>query len=249
MRTGPAGHGSGSPLVGAFNFRDLGGIAAEDGRVLRAGRLFRSDTLQALTAEDVAWLTGTLRVSAVVDLRLAEEVAGEGRGLLQFAPGVDYANLPMQMASLEGIAPERALETLYLGCLAPDSALPRAFEQVARFAARPTVFHCAAGKDRTGLLATVVLAALGVCDDAIVADFLRSAQAMPAMLQRFATWPRYRAHIESMPPEVYAVDEAPLRLFLGELRRRHGDIEGWMRQHGIDAQLQAALQRELLTAS
>lgn len=239
-------HRPASPVTGAYNFRDLGGIAAANGRVVRAGRLFRSDTLQALTAADVAWLAAA-GLAAVVDLRLAEEVAGEGRGPLAQAPGLAYVNAPMAMASLQGIAPERALDTLYLGCLEPASNLPRAFEHVARFAGAPTIFHCAAGKDRTGLLAAMLLSAVGVGDDAIVADYLLSRAAMPAMLARFADWPRYREHIATMPPQVYAVDAAPLRLFLHELRRRHGDTGGWARDHGIHADVIAQLRRELLT--
>ena len=69
-----------SPLSGAFNFRDLGGLATRDGRVTQCGRLYRSDTLQALTPDDVVRLTVEFGLEAIVDLRLASEVAGEGRG-------------------------------------------------------------------------------------------------------------------------------------------------------------------------
>ena len=69
-------------LEGAFNFRDLGGLRLPDGRRIRQGRLFRSDTLQALTPGDVRVLLDELGLRTVVDLRLAKEVEEEGRGPL-----------------------------------------------------------------------------------------------------------------------------------------------------------------------
>lgn len=238
---------SAAPIVGAFNFRDLGGIRTASGRVVRKGRLFRSDTPQALTQADLAWLTGTVGLAGVVDLRLAEEATAEGRGLLELAAGVAYVNVPMQMASLDGIEPADVLDALYMACLAPGSGLPRAVEYVAGFIEGPTLFHCAAGKDRTGLLAAVILAAVGVAEDAIVADYLLSGGNMPRMLERFATWPRYRDHLQAMPPQVYAVEEAPIRRFLQEIDVRHGGVRGWALENGIRKEVLARLERELVT--
>src|SRR3954471_14949944 len=67
-------------LVGADNARDLGGLPTEDGRVVRPGRLIRSDSLQDLTPADVRRLVDELKVRAVADLRTGVEVAGEGPG-------------------------------------------------------------------------------------------------------------------------------------------------------------------------
>ena len=152
------------------------------------GRLFRSDTLQALTPDDITHLVAVLGIEAIVDLRQAREVAEEGRGPLSECPGITYINTPLAMTSADSVSPDEVLNALYMRCLAPDSMLPRAVEHLAALAGRPTVFHCAAGKDRTGLVAAVVLKLLGVDDDVIVADYMASAPNMPRMLERFASW-------------------------------------------------------------
>jgi len=235
-----------SPLAGAFNFRDLGGLATLDGRVTRAGLLFRSDTLQALTPDDVLHLSSELGLAAIVDLRLMHEVAEEGRGPLGAREEIHYVNAPLQMASAEGLAPDEVLNALYLGCLNPDSMLPKAIAHLVELAGRPTVFHCAAGKDRTGIVAAVVLRLLGVDNDTIVADYMASVHNMPRMLERFATWPRYRDHLAAMPPQVYAVEEQPIRRFLRELDEEHGGARAWALSHGISAAAVARMRHELL---
>jgi len=68
-----------SPLDGAYNFRDLGGLPTADGRCVRRGLVYRSDTLQALTPQDVAFLRDTLAIRYVIDLRLSDEASEEGK--------------------------------------------------------------------------------------------------------------------------------------------------------------------------
>lgn len=236
-----------SPLAGAFNFRDLGGLVARDGRAVECGRLFRSDTLQVLTPGDVAHLTTNLGLEGVVDLRGAQEVAEEGRGPLAERAEIRYVNTPLDMASRGNLAPEDVVNALYLGTLDPGSNLPRAVEALAGLAGRPTVFHCAAGKDRTGLVAAVVLRLLGVDDAAIVGDFMASAHNMPRIVERMADWPRYRDHLAAMPAQVYAVEEAPIRLFLAELDRRFGGARGWALRHGIGPEMLSRMEQSLLS--
>jgi protein-tyrosine phosphatase len=187
-----------SPLTGAYNFRDLGGLQLPDGRRTRYGLLFRSDTLQALTVSDVAFLRQTIGLRVVVDLRLAHEVAEEGRGLLSTADEVSYLNAPLEMAKTDGILPGEVMKHLYNQCLASES-LATAVRHIAEHAGRPIVFHCAAGKDRTGIVAALVLTLLGVADEVIVADYLASTANMPRVVERLMSWPHYREHLVAMP--------------------------------------------------
>ena len=73
------------PLVGASNFRDLGGYPTMDGRRTRWGRLFRSDSLHELTESDLEDLRG-IGLKSVIDLRMASKVARRGRDLLEVEP-------------------------------------------------------------------------------------------------------------------------------------------------------------------
>ncbi|PWR21672.1 tyrosine-protein phosphatase [Zavarzinia compransoris] len=235
-----------SPLDGAFNFRDLGGLPAAGGYRIRHGRLHRSDTLQALSAADVGYLRQAVGLRTVIDLRLAPEVAEEGRGPLGRHGDIRYFNLPLGMASAEGLAPDEILTALYLSCLAPGSALPRALERVAEHADEPLVFHCAAGKDRTGLLAAVILRLLRVGEAEILADYQATAANMPRIIERFGGWPRYRDHIASMPAAVYAADAPSFLRFLAALDETYGGAEGWARANGVADETVARLRAALL---
>lgn len=123
----------------------------------------------------------TIAVKTIIDLRLLREVNEEGRGPLAADDGITYINAPLEMASTEGVPPEEVLNLLYRQCLASDS-LVTAVKQIAESAGTPTVFHCAAGKDRTGVVAAIVLGLLGVEEDAIVADYMASAANMQRMV-------------------------------------------------------------------
>lgn len=220
-------------LEGAYNFRDLGGLQTRDGRRLRSGRVFRSDTLQALTAADVIHLREVVGLRGVVDLRRPDEVLSEGRGPLGEATEIRYVNVPLDMAATEGVAPEDVMRHLYLGCLRSEVRLVRAVEELSEMADYPVVFHCAAGKDRTGVLAAVVLRMLNVADEHIIGDYMKSADAMPRMVERFRIWPRYRAHMEQAPPQAYAVESDPLMEVLNSLDRDYGGVCHWATSQGM----------------
>lgn len=220
-------------IEGAYNFRDLGGLITRSGRSIRTGKLFRSDTLQALTPPDVDHLHGTLGLRGIVDLRLAQEVIDGGRGLLAELPDIRYVNSPLAVAATEGVEPSQVMHHLYLSSLAPGSSLVGAVQHICDLSDQPVLFHCAAGKDRTGMLAALVLRLLDVDDDVIVADYMRSSAAMPRMVERFATWPTYRRHMALAPPNAYQVEEAPLRTFLHHLDHELGGASAWVEANGV----------------
>jgi hypothetical protein len=113
-------------------------------------------------------------------------------------------------------------------------------------AGRPTVLHCAAGKDRTGLVTALVLRLLGVADEDIIADYLATADNLPRIIERFRGWPRYREHMALVPPEVYQAHEYTIRGFLHGLDERHGGAHGWARSRGIDDDVLQRLSAGLL---
>jgi protein-tyrosine phosphatase len=244
--------GPGTPrtLAGAFNFRDLGGLVTADGRRTRCGRLFRSDTLQALTSADTAYLTESLGVTTVLDLRASTEAVEQGRGPLGGLP-VCYLNVPLEDAPRTageagppdrpdpaagqpaGLVPGPTLAFYLRHLESPAPALPLALQLLAVSLDHPVVVHCAAGKDRTGLVIALALDLAGVPAAAIAEDYMVTAQNMARINARFRGWPRYREHMAAADPEFYRVEEHTIRAFLAGLRRRHGGARGWARSRGI----------------
>jgi len=108
------------------------------------------------------------------------------------------------------------------------------------------VLHCAAGKDRTGLVTALTLGLAGVDEDDIVDDYLASAHNMPRIVERFRGWPFYREHMAAVPAEVYQAQERTIRGFLEVLDREWGGAAGWAAARGIPAAVLAELTDGLL---
>ena len=170
-----------------FNFRDLGGYLAGEGHTVRWGRLYRSDGLQAVTDHDLDTLAG-LGLHTVIDLRTRVEAVERGSFPVDRHP-VDHHHLPLMRRTWED-APQLAtpaepaltadfLTARYVEMLAEGGpTLAGVVALLARPRTYPVVFHCAVGKDRTGVVAAMVLDLLGVGHDLIVHDYTLSALGM-----------------------------------------------------------------------
>jgi hypothetical protein len=235
------------PLVGAYNFRDLGGYPTTDGRSTRWGRLYRSDTLHELTGQDLELLR-EIGLASVIDLRTANEVERTGRGVLGSEP-VRYVNLSVlpepggeQQAApatrIEDVA-ERYLSYLEVG----TTALGESFGVITDPESYPLVFHCQAGKDRTGVLAALVLSCLGVEPSTIVDDYVLTATRMDLILGRLRRDPEYADRIDELPPSVFVVEASTMQGFLDGLERRFGGARAWVLGAGVEeAQLDSMVQ-------
>ncbi len=172
------------PLQGATNFRDLGGYTGYQGRPVRWRKLFRSDHLGALTPEDLALLQ-PLGLSRVYDFRGKEERSWQPSRL----PGAPVQSLAIEPTVVQRLAAHVAGGTVPTGAdtVAMMNHTYRAFVQhnAPQFtqlftqilqADAPLVFHCTAGKDRTGLAAALLLHALGVDGEVVMQDYLLTNQ-------------------------------------------------------------------------
>jgi protein-tyrosine phosphatase len=225
------------PLVGASNFRDLGGYPTTDGGLTRWGELFRSDTLHELTEADLEVLRG-VGLATVIDLRTATERDRSGRGLLGQE---DVAYLHVSVLQEEGgesvavPAPsdddpaERYMWYLEVG----HGALTEALVRVADPKNRPLVFHCAAGKDRTGVLAALILDILGVEHSVIVDDYAITATRMELILERLRRDPVWGSSVAEIPPGRVLAEAATMERFLELLHVRHGGARQWALAAGV----------------
>ncbi|MEJ7839062.1 MAG: tyrosine-protein phosphatase [Thermomicrobiales bacterium] len=168
-------------LEGAANFRDLGGLETTDGRCIRHGRLFRSDALYRLTAADLETLDA-FGINTVIDLRAKDEIRRNGTGPLS-TTGIRHINFPITDIDSPTDA-ELTMVEVYLGLMQAAAAGFRdLFQTLAKPDSLPAIVHCMAGKDRTGVAMALILATLGVPDDAIVLDYALSEANLVPLLQ------------------------------------------------------------------
>jgi protein-tyrosine phosphatase len=230
------------------NFRDIGGYAAKDGRTVRWQRLYRADSLGWLAGQDLETFRA-LRVRTVIDLRHPMEVDKSGR--VPDELGLAYHNLPVEARRWQLATYDKAqgvprfLAERYLEvCEDGVGHLRTALETIARTDNAPVVIHCAAGKDRTGLLTAMVLSLAGVSDDDIVADYALTGLATERFI---ADWRARHPDADMWDGFGLAPAEA-MRLFLAALQDRHGTVEAYVTEVlGVGRDTVEELRGHLLT--
>jgi protein-tyrosine phosphatase len=236
-------------LDGAFNFRDLGGYASSFGGRVRWRRIFRSDNLCTLTDDDYAVLS-SLSVKTVIDLRRDGELAQMGR--VRESPAYSYHHLPMMDVPVDGTdagwSSEEYVAARYGEMLAGGGDCVRgALLLAADPASYPLVFHCAAGKDRTGIIAAILLELLGVSRDDIIADYMLTAPAMERMVAHMMkNFPERAAVIQQHLPAITGTRPGNLTGLTALIDERYGSVLGYTRHLGI-AESVPALRVNLLT--
>lgn len=240
------------PFAGASNFRDLGGYPGHGGRVVQWRRIFRSDHLADLTAQDRR-LLAELGVARAVDFRGQAESAAQAYAL----PGVACHTL-----SIEPTVVQRALALHRAGrglseqdavALMQDTYRGFVHDNAARFAAlfgllldaspAPLVFHCTAGKDRTGFAAALILLALGVPRALVMQDYLltnqlyRRPQALGSQIPEEALAVLWRVQAEFLDAALHLLDAD------------FGGVQAYLAQMlGLNAAAQKELARRYLQA-
>ena len=231
-----------------FNVRDLGGYEAAGGRRVRWRVLYRADALHRLgptsatVLEPLGWRT-------VLDLRTVGEVAG---GAYRRA-GVEVVHLPLlhrlwdREAVEDASDPVEFLVDRYFDMLAQGGpAIAAAVEIIASPARNPTVFHCTAGKDRTGVLAAVILSLLGVADVDVAEDYGLSALAMVKLVEWQRAQPEGGTAMVVQPTAILACPPQAMLAFLTRVREQFGSVEGYVREVGVPASTVSRLRHVLL---
>ena len=244
------------PLERGHNFRDIGGYQAADGRRVRRGMIFRSGTMADLTEADVARLT-RLGIVCICDLRTTSERtkhptnwhdATKVRMLTQ-----DYDHSEGSLASLtrgDGAAVRSRMVSLYRTLHEEQRASYAALFARLIEGEVPLLFNCAAGKDRTGIAAALILTALGVPRATVIEDYALSDHFAEPLFALLCRNPRYGLDAES-PRETWlpmtrAYPEY-IETMLDTLAERHGSIEGYLaEQLGVDCDATERLRDRLL---
>lgn len=225
---------------GIFNLRDLGGTPLTDGKVVRPRRVLRADALHRARAS--AEVLRGLGVVRVLDLR--DEVERDEEGVLD-ADGVEVLHHPVidprfEWAHEEVSEPGGLLAHRYQEILTAFG--PRFATSLTSIAevvdtGRPGVvaYHCAVGKDRTGLLTALLLGLLGADDDAIVADYARSSAAAPVQVSWLWAFghPAGSATDEDLHLGLWSARPETMRVTLRWLGEEFGGVGGYVEQTGI----------------
>ncbi|MGW3602487.1 MULTISPECIES: tyrosine-protein phosphatase [unclassified Micromonospora] len=257
-------------MVGAPNARDLGGIVGADGRRVRPGRLIRTPALGRLTDEDLPVLA-KLGPACVVDLRDGSEIAVAPTDRLVGEPQV--VHLPVHdpehpvftyvSAVLLGHDLDAYAELARQGTAAAMAAIYRwfvtgesarvGFAEAVRLATQPEnlplIYHCSAGKDRTGWLTVILLTALGVDEATVRAEYLRNnalTDSLRAVIVEAMRRRQPELDVEAVLP-VLEVRPEYLDAGYQEVRRVHGSFDGYLRDGlGLPDEVLTALRENLL---
>jgi protein-tyrosine phosphatase len=237
-------------LEGAVNVRDLGDLPTEDGQKTATARLLRADNLQDLSAADVRKLVHGIGVTTVVDLRSSNEVAADGPAPLDAVAGVRHAHhpvLPEVGSSTDVIAdallardrqdkfryPHDPVCGHYLGYLEdrPDQVVG-ALRSITH-AEGAALVHCAAGKDRTGVVVALALTVAGVPAQAVAADYAASGERTEAIMARLRRSRLYARDINSKAADMQRPRAETMTAFLEQMDARYGGVASWLADHGL----------------
>jgi len=248
-------------LGGPVNFRDLGGYETAEGRTVRRRHLFRSDALFRLTEADAAQVRA-LGVTTLIDFRTPDELEQHGFGGMDHLdaehlhlPTIDTTRRVLDLTDDEAQEVAQALVTAadaYMMMLDRGSNAYASALRVVAESEAPVVFFCAAGKDRTGVFAALVLGLLGVSDEDIVTDYaltheviekihiLRTSASSDEDNERMASY----AHL--IGEDLRNAYPASMQSTIERLRERYGGFEGYASEIGVGPDVLDQLRARLL---
>ena len=246
------------------NVRWIALDGAANARVVVPGALMRSDNLQSLTARDVRLLVEQEALEVVLDLRTEVEVELEGPGPITREPRVRIehrslyprsgGNTDVDAASAGMWPPtdpsewpdEPRVVQAYMSymSLRPDSIVG----SIRTIANSPgaVLVHCAAGKDRTGVVVALALDAAGIDRDAIVSDYLATTGRIDAIMARLVSSPTYRSELEGHDPRSHAPVPGTMERVLEIIDQDLGGSAAWLMAQGLSTTELEQLRRRLV---
>jgi protein tyrosine/serine phosphatase len=243
-------------LEGACNVRDLGGLPTVDGHTTKAGVLIRSDNLQDLDPADVEALVEA-GVGTILDLRTSAELELIGPGPLRETE-VKHVHLDLIPQGFDGrelvdrtipdeTAGEHAMDHFYMDYVrdAPGE-VATALRTIADPHSGGVVVHCAAGKDRTGVVIALALALVGVRRDAIVADYALTDERIQDIRDRLLATPLYSEDMQKRTIDSMRPHAGNMERFLDRVDREYGGVHGLAMAIGVDEETVARLSRRLV---
>ena len=216
------------PMEGAYNVRDLGGYAAADNRQIRWGKIFRSGDMNCLTDGDLERLAA-IPLATSIDFRTEEEITAAPNRVpsslvrvIQLS--IDPGALSFRQGPYAGKGEEIMKEINRLLVRDFQDVYTRFFQAVQDSRNAPLLFHCSAGKDRTGYAAALLLAALGVDRQTIVDDYMLSASCVRE---------KYAPRVQENPglADLFTVKPSYILTALDLIDQEYGGMERYLTEN------------------
>jgi len=231
-------------MDGADNFRDLGGYKSSDGRRVKWGLLYRSDSLHELSDDDMGFIQ-RLGIRQIVDFRTTFEKQEDPDRIPE---GVNYVE---RAIDVEGTAVKQLFEKISSGDI--DDLKPRELLQNANRAFVtdqrhvygphlksllddhniPSVAHCTGGKDRAGFGAAITLLALGVPEETVISDFMLTNQYTQSKIEKYIWMIRLGSFFRTDPEKIrplLGVERSYIAAALDQIKRDYGTVRNYIRQ-------------------
>ena len=217
-------------LQGAFNLRDLGGFTTNENRQIKEGKLYRCDDLASITSFDQDYLE-TLHLSTIVDFRSQGEI---DKANDKYFDNVKYQQLSISPGNISANTMEDVMKMtkeeaylymcdVYRLLVSDESNLQykKFFSIVQNQEEKATLYHCSAGKDRTGMATFFILYALGVDRDTIKNDYLSSNNYLKKKYEQYtATYPQLEA--------MFTVRQEFIDVIIREIEHKYKSIENYL---------------------
>ena len=239
------------------NLRDLGGYLTHAGRKIAWRKLFRSGVPDHKNADDVAVLKQETGIASILDLRGSNECSREKVDLLT-RNGIRYRSIPLLVDAVgPGYEDDTDLFTrisslgeFYLLTMINQEGfaarLTEALEFVADPKNQPVLFHCALGKDRTGILSAAILDILGVPHEEIINDYHLTDSYMPEFLEQLTQTPDGLKFVETFPAYMWKAQKESMQTVLSEIIDNHGSFRDYLVNSGCDPSLFTRLEEAFL---
>ncbi|MBN2239346.1 MAG: tyrosine-protein phosphatase [Dehalococcoidales bacterium] len=239
------------------NLRDLGGYKTQTGRKVAWGKLFRSSEPKPDNSHDVTLLKETVGISSVLDLRGSNESSQE-RIALFAEQGIRYQAIPLIAEAVGmGFDDETGvldrisnLADFYLMVMINRRGfaerLANALEFIADPENQPVLFHCALGKDRTGILAAALLDILGVGEEDIMHDYHLTSSYMPGFIDDLVQTPHGKEFYDTFPSYMWDAQKESIKSVLAEITNKYGSFRNFLAENGCEPSLFSRLENTLL---
>lgn len=237
-----------------LNFRDLGGYQTRDGRQVAWRRIFRSGELHHMTEPDIIRFREEIKLSTVIDLRSTRRLERAGTGPLN-GVGVKFYSVPFTIVEHDFSKANELFKDftnsgeVYLYLIRQEEYgrnIVRALEIIANPENHPLLFHCNAGKDRSGILGGILLSVLDVIDEDIIEDYVMTAPYLKKFIERWDNDPETADVHNSLPPYQLRADPESMAFFLSGIRHEYGSARGYIEIQGAEKTLAKRLETALL---